>query len=357
MKRPLRITLISIFVIVIMIICLLVLRRQNSTADVRVNLIKTSMPQHKDFNAVAHFFGKARAKKKVIITALEAGTISSVNAADESFVKKGTIIFTLAGAELNASLNSTKAKIASLRRQIETARQALNRKQQAVRQKIASFDELDRAKTVSASLNIKLKEAVGRLAVLENAIHIESPIDGIFTQRKVGIGQKVEKADVLAEVIAPNDLRISAALFPPDDAQLQGRPAVIHTSGGEIITGLVSGVLPQRTFAGATEVWLESSDINRKLKAGEPVSGDILLAVHKKVLSVPENAIVRDEREKTYVFIKRGRGYRKQQVQSGLCSDGWVEILSGITSADEVVIEGAYELFYRDFNKVYKVAD
>ena len=83
MKRHFVITFISVLVIVIVITSLLFCRRQNSAAEPRMNLIKTSTPQHKDFNDVVHFFGRAQARKKVIITALEAGTIFSVDAADE----------------------------------------------------------------------------------------------------------------------------------------------------------------------------------------------------------------------------------------------------------------------------------
>jgi hypothetical protein len=32
-------------------------------------------------------------------------------------------------------------------------------------------------------------------------------------------------------------------------------------------------------------------------------------------------------------------------------------MISGVTQQDEVVTEGAYELYYRDFNKSYKVSD
>ncbi|HDZ69061.1 MAG TPA: efflux RND transporter periplasmic adaptor subunit [Phycisphaerales bacterium] len=332
-------------------------QRQISATMSRLNLIKTSLPQHKDFNIVAYFVGRAEVRNKVIITALEAGTISSVDADDEAVVKKGTLLFTLGGVRIKACLASIEQKIKSLKQQVALAKNTLSRKQQAAEQKIVSLDELDKAKADLAQLNARLKRAAGQLDVLETAIHIYAPMSGIFTQRRVSIGQKVEKTDVLAEIIAPNDLRVAATLFPPENAQLQGRTAAIHTASGKTLSGVVTSVLPQRTSAGGTTVWIKGNDINRQLKAGETISGDILLATHKKALALPEKALVRDEQEKTYVFVKQAEGYTKQKVQTGLSSDGWVEILSGLTEADEVVTEGAYELFYRDFNKVYKVAD
>ena len=332
--------------------------RKGGSAELsRTERIKTSLPQHKDFNIVAYFVGRAEVRNKVIITALEAGTISSVDADDEAVVKKGTLLFTLGGVRIKACLASIEQKIKSLKQQVALAKNTLSRKQQAVEQKIALQDELNKAKADLAQLNARLKRAAGQLQLLNDVTYIRAPLSGVFTQRRVSTGQEVEKGTVLAEIIVPADIRIAATLFPQESAHLQGRTATIRSTNGQELSGIVTSVLPQRTSAGGTTVWIEGNDINRQLKAGETISGDILLATHKKTLALPEKAIVRDEQEKTYVFVKRAQGYTKQQVDTGVTSDGWVEILSGLTKADDVVTEGAYELFYQDFNKVYKVAD
>jgi membrane fusion protein (multidrug efflux system) len=332
-------------------------QQQNSETVSRLNPIETSAPQRKDFNVIAHFIGRAESKNTVTITALEAGTISSVDATDETVVKKGTLVFTLGGARVSSHLAIANEKVASLRQCVALGETRVSRKQQAVEQKIASRDELDSAKAALALLNAQLKEAIQQLELLDNAIHIRAPVDGVFTGRRVSAGQEVEKGTPLAEIVVPADIRVVATLFPPEDAQLEGRTAAIHTAGGKTLSGVVTSVLPQRTSAGGTAVYIEGEDINQKLKAGEIISGDIELATHKKALALPKKAIVLDEQEKAYVFIKQVEGYTRQKVQTGLSSDGWVEILSGLTEADEVVTEGTYELFYRDFNKVYKVTD
>lgn len=360
MKRHFVITFIIIAITAVLLTAWYLIsnrRQNNSTAVPPFNFIKTSLPQCKDFDLYAHFTGKAESKNLVTITALEAGTISSVDAADESEVKRGTLLFTIGGARVNASLAGIEQKIESLKQQEALAKTAVSRKQLAVEQKINSLDELDKAKTALMLLDTQLKEAIQQLQLLNDAIHIRAPVSGVFTQRRVSAGQEVGKMTVLGKIIVPGDIRVVATLFPPENAQIQGQTATIHTVNGQVLSAVVSGMLPQQTLAGGTVAWIEGDDINQRLKPGEIVNGDILLATHKKALALPEKAIVRDEQEKTYVFLKQGEGYTKQQVQTGLSSDGWVEILSGLTEADEVVIEGAYELYYRDFNKVYKVTD
>ena len=72
---------------------------------------------------------------------------------------------------------------------------------------------------------------------------------------------------------------------------------------------------------------------------------------------MPRGALVYDAQETPYVFVQRGRDMVQQRVRTGLTSKGWIEILTGLSDTDQVVTQGAYELFYRNFNQVYKVAD
>jgi hypothetical protein len=155
------------------------------------------------------------------------------------------------------------------------------------------------------------------------------------------------------------DLRIVASLSPPADIPLEGRTAVIYSTKGETIPGIVVKALPQPTITGVSFiwiVWIEGDTINRKMQAGEAASGEIPLHVRRNVLALPAEAIVRDEQEQPFVFLNVTGGYRKQPVKTGFTSEGWVEVVSGVTEGTEVVVQGAYELFHRDFSKV-KVAD
>ncbi len=74
-------------------------------------------------------------------------------------------------------------------------------------------------------------------------------------------------------------------------------------------------------------------------------------------MAVPASAIIRDQQGHAFVFIKGPKGYIKRPVRIGPASGGYVGVLSGIQPAGRVVIHGGYELFYRQFNKIYKAAD
>jgi multidrug efflux pump subunit AcrA (membrane-fusion protein) len=268
-------------------------------APVDIALVKTGHPERRNFTLCCRWFGRVESKRTVKVVAPEAGQVVSIEAQEGVLVKKGEALLSLAGP---------------------TAESRLKTRQQSV----------------------------------------ASPATGIFTNRRVNIGQDVQKGTHLADIISPTDLRIVAAFSPPADIPLEGRTAVIYSTKGETIPGIVVKALPQPTITGVSLiwiVWIEGDAINRQMKLGGTASGEIPLHVRRNVLALPADAIVRDEQEQPFVFLNLAGGYRKQPVKTGITSEGWVEVVSGITEGTEVVVQGAYELFYKDFSKIYKVAD
>jgi multidrug efflux pump subunit AcrA (membrane-fusion protein) len=263
-------------------------------APVDIALVKTGHPERRNFTLCCRWFGRVESKRAVKVVAPEAGRVVTIEAGDGAITKKGEVLFSLDGL-------------------------------------------------------IKTRQR-----------RITSPTTGIFTNLRVNIGQDIEKGAHLADIISPTDLRIVTSLSPSADIPLEGRTAVIYSTKGETIPGIVVKVIPQRTLTGVTfvwTIWIEGDAINRQMKLGETASGEIPLFVRKKVLALPTDAIVRDEQEQPFVFLNVAGGYRKQPVKTGLTSEDWVEVVSGIPEGAEVVVQGAYELFYKDFSKIYKVAD
>jgi Cu(I)/Ag(I) efflux system membrane fusion protein len=60
-------------------------------------------------------------------------------------------------------------------------------------------------------------------------------------------------------------------------------------------------------------------------------------------LAVPKEGIL-EEGNECYVFLKRDRSFCKGAVKTGLTSNGYTEILSGLKAGDEVVTKGNFML-------------
>jgi len=330
---------------------------RNTGALPRPDLIKTATPQRQDFMETCRWFGTVESREKARIVALETGRIVSVDAGDGIPVTKGALLFSIGGPVIDSRLEVLRNKSAALQKRVSFAERTVGIKRDAVSRKLATYEEIFSAEDALARLKAELESARQEIRRFQTAIHVRATLAGVFTNRKVSAGQEVRKGDNLAEIISVNHIYIAATLFPRENVELEGKRAVIDFAGGNSIPGTITSVLPQKTAEGAVVAWMEVPDSGQVLRPGEPVSGMIALSVHKKALAIPQSAVVRDEEERPYVFLKDSSGYRKQPVETGIVAGGIVEITSGLKWRDEVVVRGAYELFYRDFKKMYKVTD
>jgi len=79
-----------------------------------------------------------------------------------------------------------------------------------------------------------------------------------------------------------------------------------------------------------------------RLVLGGSLTGDILLHAHSG-LTVPRSAVLEDDQGAFVFRIVDGRG-RRTAVTTGLQSDQWIEIASGLKAGEAVVVTGNYEL-------------
>ncbi len=268
-------------------------------------------------------------------------------------------------------------------------------------------------KDMILKLKSELKILLQNKQAMENMVHVRAGFDGIFTDHRVSMGAQVQKGDKLGTIISQKNIYIRAMVFTQKNKTcLKGKKAFINLPAsssnrlsGDIsqknqsdnkngfgvkdqnldknkfhgtdrssrtgrhiyadlihagmVCGTITNVIPGRTDIGADIVWIKGNDFNSVFKPGEAVSGNIVLSMHKKALAVPESAIVRDRDENSFVFLKNSSasGYHRQAVKTGIVSHGMAEILQGLKKDDRIVVQGAYELFYNDFNKIYKVVD
>ncbi len=265
--------------------------------------------------------------------------------------------------------------------------------------KNAIFSRKDMILKLKSELKIMLQNQQS----MENAVHVRAGFDGIFTDHRVSIGAQVKKGDKLGTIISQKNIYIRAMVFTQKNkTSLKGKKAFINIPGSSsdylsgsssygssyslsgdicrknqsdnkngvcaedknlihagIVWGTITNVLPERTAMGADIVWIKGHYPDFALKPGKMVGGKIVLSMHKKALAVPESAIVRDRDENSFVFLKNFNfsGYHRQSVKTGIISNGMTEILQGLKKDDKIVVQGAYELFYSDFNKIYKVVD
>ena len=125
----------------------------------------------------------------------------------------------------------------------------------------------------------------------------------------------------------------------------EGASVRLQNNAGEVLfAGKISTVLPviDETSRTATARVVVDNPA-RKLKPGQFVTAFIEAEGSASVLRVPSDAIVTVE-ERLAVFVPSGDGFAPRNVRTGASSDGFTEIVSGLSQGDPFVSEGAFTL-------------
>lgn len=319
-------------------------------------LLKTARPAQRSFSRSVPWTGRVAARVSLTLLAQTDGRVVALPVADQAKVAKGQLVARLGGAQLASRQAGLKERETSLSAQLDLNRQSLDRLQQGLQDQLATKDQLAAAQQDRIRLESELHQAYLDSEALDRQRRILAPAAGIFTGRRVSVGQQVKAGDELGRIIDPGRLRIEAALFPPQGTQLQGRPVTIRLAGGQLVSGRISAVLPEADASGAVQVWIEGFPVDGRLRPGQAVGGELVQDAGES-LAVPEGAIVYDDAERPGLFVAAGQDYRYRRVELGLSQDGWVQVRSGLSPEQTVVIQGGYELYYRQFSRQFKVPD
>jgi RND family efflux transporter MFP subunit len=221
-------------------------------------------------------------------------------------------------------------------------------------QKLISQQEFDQTALSSRTDALAADEARQQLIAAEARLEgatiqleyttIESPLDGVVTQRLVDIGDRVNV----------NEALFTVQEFPP----LWARIYVPEKSLPELSVGQLATIevetYPDKEFegrikmisptidasSGTVKVTIEVRRPGRYLRPG--MFGTVLIATetHPDALVIPKKAIVR-ERDLNFVYVIKPDGtVSRQEIEIGLSEENRVEILSGLEEGDNIVSVG-----------------
>ena len=170
-------------------------------------------------------------------------------------------------------------------------------------------------------------------------------------------GEVIERNATIGEVIDPNKTLLTVA----DLSTVWVRADFPEQQAGRLKTGLIFEVrvsaYPDAIFQGAmTYVGAVIDPTTRTVAARADVSNSdgrlrpemfaevSLVTDEQSVLSVPR-AAVQQVGSRTVVFVVRGpRRFESREVTLGQASSEYIQVVTGLTSGDEVVTQGSYAL-------------
>ena len=254
-------------------------------------------------------------------------------------------------------LPARESDIAAARAAVDQARAMLAKAQAAPNDiGVAEAAVAQQAALVSKAtdpyLPADLEAAQAQVLVAEAAIKVAeanlrdttivAPFDGVIAVKNISVGSLAAPGTPLLEIISLE----TRGVFTIEEAQVGavqiGQPVVMTTTAypGQTFDGTVSAINPSanastRSFG----LRVTPNDTSGRLRAGMSAQGEFVVAQRSGALSVPESAVLRRD-GKTFVFTVADGKAQQREVTTGIEADGRVEIASGLSLGEPVIVVG-----------------
>ena len=307
---------------------------------VEVAKVKT-MPLQDDAQAV----GSLKSRQSVVLRPEVAGRVAELAFADGARVRKGQLMLRLDDTLQKAELSQAEA-------QLSIARANLKRNQELVAENFVAQRVLDESRASLQVAEAQVALAQARLS----RMRIVAPFDGTVGIRTVNLGDYVKDGADLVNLEDTSTLYVDFRM--PE--RYQGQLAVGQSVKVQI------DALPGRDFTAKVQALDPLVDANGRSvlvrAAMVPVAGANLrpgmfarvttvFSVNEAALVVPEEALVpQGNRQLVFKLASEGEGeaaktvVRRTEVQLGVRRGSQVQIVSGLSEGDTVVVAGQQRL-------------
>lgn len=375
MKKPVLIILGAVVLLVFAVLIVATKKgRQVQTNHAHVVAVELVNPARNTLKRVVEVFGSLSPKTATEVKSEQPGRILKVQVKEWDRVNPDDVLLELDPTDFKLVVNKDEAGLKMARAQLlqakvdlDRARRELNRAQKLKDGGLVTGQELDERRTAmeSAAARVALAEAqVGQSeSQLAESRHnlaktiVRAPIRGTVYQRKVDIGDWVDKGTPLFSIVDNRVLDFTANVPAVDLARVRE---------GQLLTFLVDG-LPNRVFEGKIKrinpmvnnsdrsgrVQAEVENGDEVLKGGVYARGQVLVAEYSDVLTLPKACLIgwdMDKETARIFLVDDTATARSRSVTTGLVSDDLVEVRSGVNVSDRVVVRGGFNL--REGDKV-----
>ena len=294
-------------------------------------VVETARAEQRELAQTMKVVGTLEAVRRVDIVTQEEGTLVHLPWFEGDAVTEGEVLLRLDDAVIRAELDKARAT----RRQAELD---LERLQGLVPRRLASEDELARARTALALA--RAEEALLQTRLARTVVR--APFAGVITRRLREPGDALPRHTHVLSMADPRRLRVRVAvseLLLPHLAAGQAVAVTIDALGGAVHPARIERVHPTvdpLTHKGLVDAVLEP--VPAGARPGQLCRVTLRGAARPRLV-VPFAAVRHDARG-AYVYRIEDGVARKRPVRTGQVLATWMEILKGLADGDEVVTQG-----------------
>lgn len=273
--------------------------------------------------------GTAVANESVEVSSKTTNIVTAIRFADGQSVQAGQVLVEL-------DRESASADLAAATAEYEESLSQWNRARELVNTQVLSRSQFEQIEATMKSNLARLDAARARLA----DTYIRAPFAGRVGLRRVSLGALVTPGTVITTLDDTSTIKVDFAVPELQLGALEkGQRVVAHTSAypGRNFSGVVDSI-DSRVDPATRSVVVRAAVPNRDgaLKPGMFLTVE-LTQDERPALVIPEEALV-PEQARQFVFVAKDGVVQKREVTLGRREPGYVEITSGLSAGDPVVM-------------------
>lgn len=305
------------------------------------------------------------------VTSVEVGTqvsgiIDKIYVDYNSVVKKGQVIAELDKTNLISELKSATSQLESAKSDLSYQQSNFSRMKTLYGKGLISANDYESARLSlqqAQSLVAQRQEAVNKAQTNLSYATITSPIDGVVLSKSVEEGQTVASSfstpTLFTIVKDMTDMRVVASVDEADIGQVKVGQRVTYTVDAypdETFEGTVTQVRNEATTENNVvtyEVVIAAPNPDLKLKPGLTANVTIYTLEQSGIVSVPTKALRFTPTKETVgardkivdcngthkLWVREGRTFFNDSVQTGITNGTRTQILSGVKEGTVVVVD------------------
>ncbi|MBL0176663.1 MAG: efflux RND transporter periplasmic adaptor subunit [Ignavibacteria bacterium] len=298
--------------------------------------------------------GSVEAFEVVQVTSRVAGVVEQVRFTEGRKVAANQVLVDIEPDRYRLGVESARASVERANAAKADAEAGLDRREGVVKQNpgLIPGEEIEtwRTKVRSSAADLALaKVALDQAELNLRDALVKAPVGGVIQSRTVQTGQYVQPGTVLATLLRRDPMLLRFNVAEADASRLRiGQKAYFHTrdNSAKEFSANISHVA-----AGADErsrmvtVTAEIKDPGRDLlRPGTFAEVRVPVGDAKQMPVIPQTAIRPSERGFLAFVVEKGVAKERTLSIGMRTSDGFVEVLSGLSAGEQLVIRGAEAL-------------
>jgi RND family efflux transporter MFP subunit len=295
----------------------------------------------------------ARPNEDVKISALVAGRVMAVSAAEGDAVRQGQVVAEIDPRPFEDQVRQAKAALAQAAAKLENARLNLPRTERLLERGIAAAKEVEDARTELAASEAGAEEAqvaLGTATLQLSRTKVAAPISGIIVKRLVSVGEQVDgtAAQPILEIANLDEVELAANLPSGQLSQVRvGEKVTVvpDAYSSREFPGVVIAIAPAidaTTNAALARIRVPNAE--HLLKIGMFAQARVVVDEHKGALVVPPSAVVRDEVGQAALYVVTGEFAERTAVTIGIETPEVAEVASGASEGQTILISAVHGL-------------